>query len=138
MGGEVFTRNGITYLDPVGYLDFVALMSRARLVVTDSGEIQEETTILGIPCLTIRETTEHPVTITHGTNQVIGTDRARIVNKALRTLDHPPLPVGPPPLWDGQASRRIVEILTASQSVALRGVEQQVGSCAAYREISVG
>ena len=102
---------GIICLDPLGYLDFIALVSQARLVLTDSGGIQEETTLLGVPCLTLRETTERPVTVTHGTNRVIGTDPRRIVDAALSTLTHPPSPPGPPPLWDGRASARIVKIL---------------------------
>jgi UDP-N-acetylglucosamine 2-epimerase (non-hydrolysing) len=113
--GAPFHNKGITYLDPLGYLDFIALMSRARLVLTDSGGIQEETTILGIPCLTLRDTTERPVTVTHGTNRVIGTDPSRIVNEALWTLDHPPRPNGSPRLWDGRASERIVRILAGEQ-----------------------
>src|SRR5262249_2942204 len=75
---------GITYVDPLGYLDFVALVSRARLVLTDSGGIQEETTILGIPCLTLRDTTERPVTVSHGTNRIIGSDPSRILDESLR------------------------------------------------------
>jgi UDP-N-acetylglucosamine 2-epimerase (non-hydrolysing) len=102
---------GIAYVDPLGYLDFVALMSRARLVLTDSGGIQEEATVLGVPCLTLRETTERPVTVTHGTNRVIGSDPGRILNEALQTLAHPPRHDGAPPLWDGHAAERIVEVL---------------------------
>jgi len=102
---------GLIFQPPLGYLDFMALMSRARLVLTDSGGIQEETTMLGVPCLTLRDTTERPVTVTHGTNRVIGTCAKTIVSEALRTLDEPPRPVAPPPLWDGGAARRIVEIL---------------------------
>ncbi len=109
--GEPIHRKGIIFLDPLGYLDFIALMSRARLVLSDSGGIQEETTILGVPCLTLRDTTERPVTITHGTNRVIGSDPGRILDEALRTLDHPPRPNGSPPLWDGQTAGRIVKIL---------------------------
>ena len=101
----------ILCVDPLGYLDFVRLMSRARLVLTDSGGIQEETTVLGVPCLTLRATTERPVTVTHGTNRVIGTDPARIVKEALWTLDHPPHQPGFPPLWDGRAAGRIVQTI---------------------------
>src|SRR5436309_8466147 len=102
---------GIAYLDPLGYLDFIALMSRARLVLTDSGGIQEETTILGVPCLTLRDNTERPATVTWGTNRVIGTDPRRSVDEALRTLNDAPRPSGATPLWDGQAARRIVAVL---------------------------
>jgi UDP-N-acetylglucosamine 2-epimerase (non-hydrolysing) len=109
--GEPFHSKGIMYLDPLNYLDFIALVSRARLVLTDSGGIQEETTFLGIPCLTLRNTTERPVTVTHGTNRVIGADPSGIVDEALWTLDNPPRPNGSPPLWDGRASERIVSIL---------------------------
>ena len=104
---------GLVYIDPLGYLDFVALLSRARLVLTDSGGIQEETTMLGVPCLTLRETTERPVTVTHGTNRVIGSDPGRILGEALQTLAHPPRRDGAPPLWDGHAAERIVEVLDA-------------------------
>jgi UDP-N-acetylglucosamine 2-epimerase (non-hydrolysing) len=113
--GEPLHGKGITYLDPLGYLDFIALVSRARLVLTDSGGVQEETTILGVPCLTLRDSTERPVTITHGTNRVIGADPSRIVDEALRTIDDPPRPNGGPRLWDGRAAERIVHILDGHQ-----------------------
>jgi len=102
---------GILYVDPLGYLDFVALVSRARLVLTDSGGLQEEATMLGVPCLTLRETTERPVTVTHGTNRVIGSAPGRILDEALRMLADPAHRDGLPPLWDGHAAERIVEIL---------------------------
>lgn len=112
---ESLPSEGVVCLDPLGYLDFVALMSRARLVLTDSGGIQEETTILGVSCLTLRENTERPVTVTHGTNKVIGTDPARISKEALIALESPAQrKTSPPPLWDGQASARIVKQLIES------------------------
>src|SRR5438094_2459176 len=108
---EAARGKGITYVDSLGYLDFIALMSRARLVLTDSGGIQEETTMLGVPCLTLRPNTERPVTVTHGTNRVIGADPRRILDEALRTLEDPPRPSGPPPLWDGHAAERIIDAI---------------------------
>lgn len=113
--GRRFFSQGVVCLDPLGYLDCIALLSRARLVLTDSGGIQEETTVLGVPCLTLRENTERPVTVTDGTNRLIGTDPGRIVREALWTLDHPPHPSGPPPFWDGRAAERIIGILLERQ-----------------------
>jgi UDP-N-acetylglucosamine 2-epimerase (non-hydrolysing) len=104
-------ERGIICMDPLGYLEFVALVSRAAVVLTDSGGIQEETTILGVPCLTLRESTERPVTVTHGTNRIIGVARSRIIDAALFALAHPPARISPPPLWDGHASARIVDTL---------------------------
>ena len=98
-------------IPPVGYLDFLCLLSRARLVLTDSGGIQEETTALGVPCLTLRENTERPVTVTEGTNQVVGQDPARIVAAARETLAGKPKTGRVPQLWDGHAAERIVEVL---------------------------
>ena len=109
--GYDLLRKSIAYVDPLGYLDFVALVSRASLVLTDSGGIQEEATVLGIPCLTLRDTTERPVTVTHGTNRLIGSAPDRVVDEALQALAQPPRRNGAPPLWDGHASERIIEIL---------------------------
>jgi UDP-N-acetylglucosamine 2-epimerase (non-hydrolysing) len=97
-------------VDPLGYLDFIGLMERARIVLTDSGGVQEETTILGVPCLTLRENTERPVTITHGTNQLVGTDTSRIAEAWARVKTSAAAPPGPP-LWDGQAAERIADVL---------------------------
>ncbi len=98
--------------EPLGYLDFIGLVSRARLVLTDSGGIQEETTVLGIPCLTMRNNTERPITCTAGTNQLVGThppDILRAVRVALRSTPSPASVI--PPKWDGQAAPRIVDRL---------------------------
>jgi UDP-N-acetylglucosamine 2-epimerase (non-hydrolysing) len=97
-------------IPPVGYLDFVALQASARIVLTDSGGVQEETTILGVPCLTLRDNTERPITLTEGTNQLVGRDPERIVKAALSVLDDPPPPRAPA-LWDGHAGRRIAHVL---------------------------
>jgi UDP-N-acetylglucosamine 2-epimerase (non-hydrolysing) len=103
--------HGVHCMDPIGYLDFMSLIANARLVLTDSGGIQEETTVLGIPCLTLRENTERPITVTHGTNRVIGAVPARILSEAMKALDSPHIPLVAPPLWDGHASERIVQVL---------------------------
>jgi UDP-N-acetylglucosamine 2-epimerase (non-hydrolysing) len=102
---------GIRLVDPLGYIEFVRLMSDARLVLTDSGGIQEETTILGVACVTIRENTERPITITHGTNHLAGTTAEGIRNAIEEVLAAPTVVVPPPPLWDGRAATRIAEIL---------------------------
>ncbi|MGH9508379.1 MAG: non-hydrolyzing UDP-N-acetylglucosamine 2-epimerase [Terriglobales bacterium] len=102
---------GLFLLEPLGYLDFLCLLNHARLVLTDSGGIQEETTVLGVACLTLRENTERPITLSQGTNTLVGSDPARIVGAALRALNGD-FPHGClPPLWDGGAAERIVQIL---------------------------
>jgi len=97
-------------IDPQGYLDFIGLVERARVVLTDSGGIQEETTILGVPCLTLRENTERPITITHGTNQLVGTDPQKIAAAWARAKASTASPKTPP-LWDGGAADRIADVL---------------------------
>jgi UDP-N-acetylglucosamine 2-epimerase (non-hydrolysing) len=102
----------VRVVDPLGYLDFLRLYSESRLVLTDSGGIQEETTALGIPCLTLRENTERPVTVSEGTNQIVGTDPARILAAAEEILDGRRRFAGRvPELWDGKAAVRIVVAL---------------------------
>jgi UDP-N-acetylglucosamine 2-epimerase (non-hydrolysing) len=103
--------NGICTMDPVGYLEFLNLESTAAVVLTDSGGLQEETTILGVPCITLRHNTERPVTITHGTNIVVGNSKARILDAFRRIMTGDWKPAGPPELWDGSAAQRIVRIL---------------------------
>jgi UDP-N-acetylglucosamine 2-epimerase (non-hydrolysing) len=101
----------VLLLDPLGYLDFLSLLIDAGLVLTDSGGIQEETTVLGIPCLTLRESTERPVTVTVGTNRIVGTDPKRIVEAAKSVWAGDWAKGGIPDGWDGQTAERIVEIL---------------------------
>jgi UDP-N-acetylglucosamine 2-epimerase (non-hydrolysing) len=103
--------SGIVPIPPLSYLDFLCLMDHARLVLTDSGGIQEETTVLGVPCLTLRENTERPVTVEHGTNQIVGRDSKRIVSAAREILQGGSKAAACPPLWDGHAAERIVRIL---------------------------
>ena len=99
-------------IDPLGYLDFLNLSSGARLVLTDSGGIQEETTALGIPCLTLRENTERPITVEMGTNVVVGTDTSKIVAAATAALNgSAKKTANQPPLWDGRTSERILDAL---------------------------
>ncbi len=97
-------------VEPLGYVDFLHLQMHARLVLTDSGGIQEETSILGVPCLTLRQNTERPVTVTHGTNRLVGSDPERIVAAARRALRARPRRRAPIPLWDGRAARRIADV----------------------------
>lgn len=101
--------------DPLGYLDFLKLMAHARLVVTDSGGIQEETTVLGVPCLTVRENTERPVTVSEGTNIVIGMSRERILEESYEILAGRGKAGRRPELWDGRAAERIVQVLRKSE-----------------------
>lgn len=103
--------DGIALVDPVGYLDFLALQKNARLVITDSGGIQEETTYLGVPCLTMRENTERPVTISLGTNILVGNDLQKLQREVRKILSGANKPGNVPPLWDGNAGDRIARIL---------------------------
>jgi UDP-N-acetylglucosamine 2-epimerase (non-hydrolysing) len=97
--------------EPLGYLDFLKLVAHARLVLTDSGGLQEETTVLGVPCLTLRTTTERPVTVDQGTNVLVGLDPNCIILNGLQALARPPAQARVPDLWDGRAACRIIDIL---------------------------
>ncbi|HNR69265.1 MAG TPA: UDP-N-acetylglucosamine 2-epimerase (non-hydrolyzing) [bacterium] len=105
--------NNLRLLPPLGYLPFVRLMKNARLMLTDSGGVQEETTFFGVPCLTLRENTERPITIEMGTNRLVGSNTAAIVAASQPFLNGGTAQFQIPPLWDGQASQRIVEIFAA-------------------------
>jgi len=103
--------DGAVLTEPLGYIDFLSLTSHARLILTDSGGLQEESTALGIPCLTLRENTERPVTVTHGTNRVVGTRTADIVEGFEQALAAPP-PPRMPELWDGHAAQRVAAVIS--------------------------
>jgi len=105
---------GLKVIAPVGYIDFLALQKHAAVVITDSGGVQEETTVLGIPCLTVRENTERPITITHGTNRLIGRNWSLLRSEFERAVNGGLGKKDPPPLWDGRASERIAQILSSS------------------------
>lgn len=104
-------RPRLRLLEPLGYLDFLRLMADARLVLTDSGGIQEETTVLGVPCLTLRENTERPVTVSQGTNRIVGTDPATILAETRKILAGDVTPGAIPDRWDGRAAERIADVL---------------------------
>jgi UDP-N-acetylglucosamine 2-epimerase (non-hydrolysing) len=109
--GKTAPDAGIFPLDPLGYLDFLSLNVQARLVLTDSGGIQEETTVLGVPCLTLRENTERPATVEHGSNQIVGVNPDRILAAARGILQNHAMAPRRPPLWDGATAPRIVAII---------------------------
>ena len=109
--GTMPAMANLRLVDPLPYLDFLQLMANARCVLTDSGGIQEETTALGVPCLTLRENTERPITVSRGTNRVIGVDPDAIYTHWRRAADGERSTGELPELWDGQAAQRIVNIL---------------------------
>jgi len=103
--------------EPLGYLDFLKLVSGSSAVVTDSGGIQEETTFLGVPCLTMRENTERPVTVSVGTNVLVGSNSARLMDELDKILAGDHKKGEKPPLWDGHAASRIVQIVREQLSL---------------------
>ncbi|MGH2728006.1 MAG: non-hydrolyzing UDP-N-acetylglucosamine 2-epimerase [Actinomycetota bacterium] len=107
-----FSANAsLMVIEPLGYLEFLRLLADARLVLTDSGGIQEETTVLGVPCLTLRDNTERPITIEMGTNKLVGSDPERIRREALASLKAGRPEAVRPPLWDGKAGERIADVV---------------------------
>lgn len=111
LDSRVAAMPALRVIEPLGYLEFLNLMAQARLVLTDSGGVQEETTVLGVPCLTLRENTERPVTISEGTNTLVGCKPKSIVTQALGCLAGKEKPGRVPELWDGHAARRVVQAL---------------------------
>ena len=121
LGRRLEGAEGVVLAEPLGYLDFVGLLDGARLVLTDSGGIQEETTALGVPCLTLRENTERPITVTRGTNRVVGLDPDAIY-RTWRMAAEGRWPAGElPEQWDGKAAGRIVDVL-------LQGAARSIGN----------
>lgn len=110
LAGNRSSSNGLVLTEPLGYLDFLSLTSHARIVLTDSGGLQEESTALGIPCLTLRENTERPVTVTHGTNEIVGASTERILAGFARSLSRT-APATRPELWDGRTAERIADAI---------------------------
>jgi len=109
---QIKENGNMQLIDPIGYLDFLCLQQRAKLVITDSGGIQEETTYLNVPCLTVRENTERPVTVEQGTNILVGRDMALLREETQRVLAGASRKGTVPPLWDGHAAERIAVIVT--------------------------
>lgn len=116
LGGIPLSQR-VQLIDPLGYLDFLGLEAGAAIVLTDSGGVQEETTMLGVPCLTLRENTERPITVTEGTNQLVGRDPIAITAAADRVL-RGDFPRRRPALWDGHAAERIAAVLSACDVAA--------------------
>lgn len=112
LGLHAVSDDQLRLIDPQPYLAFLALQQSARVVITDSGGMQEETSFLGVPCLTVRENTERPVTLTMGTNLLVGRDVARMRREVERILDGEKKPASPIPLWDGHTAERIAEVVT--------------------------
>ena len=129
--GAIEIPEGLKLIEPLGYLDFVKAMRHARIVVTDSGGIQEETTVLGIPCITVRENTERPITVEIGTNVLVGTGSRE--NTGARRRGFSPVPRAPhrvPPLWDGKTAERIADIL--EQTVPGLNMESHTSSKSSF------
>jgi UDP-N-acetylglucosamine 2-epimerase (non-hydrolysing) len=111
LGARSESIQGLKLLDPIGYLDFLRLLDNAQLVLTDSGGIQEETTFLGVPCLTLRENTERPITCEVGTNELCGLDVEKVVSRSEAVFAGNRKKGRVPDLWDGNAANRIVDVL---------------------------
>jgi UDP-N-acetylglucosamine 2-epimerase (non-hydrolysing) len=133
--GGLLPSRGLWMMPPASYLDFLDLIQHAVMVITDSGGVQEETTFLGVPCLTYRENTERPVTVSMGTNRVVGCDPQQLLLSALETLENAnhsanknrdrSVPIRPP-LWDGRTAPRIVSILTEAAQRDMACTEERV------------
>jgi UDP-N-acetylglucosamine 2-epimerase (non-hydrolysing) len=116
-------------LDPLPYLEFLALQRHASVVITDSGGIQEETTFLGVPCLTVRDNTERPITVEIGTNEIVGRDLGRIGAAIEQVLAGKRKPFAVPPLWDGHAGERIAEVILGNGNLRMSDSEASEPEC---------
>ncbi len=116
LGSTALAGGRLRLIEPLPYLEFLAAQQRATVVVTDSGGIQEETTFLGVPCLTVRENTERPVTITHGTNTLVGRDFGKLRWELAQILEGRPLNGKIPPLWDGHTAERIAALIAGDNA----------------------
>jgi UDP-N-acetylglucosamine 2-epimerase (non-hydrolysing) len=126
LGTALAGHAGVRAVAPLGYLDMLALLEHAEVVLTDSGGVQEETTYLGVPCLTLRDTTERPATVSDGTNRVVGTRPERVLREIERVLAGDRPAPRCPPLWDGRAAERVVAVLAE-----MAGDAQAVAAAAA-------
>ncbi len=115
LDNKIKDMKNLILTEPLGYLDFLCLMSNSKFVLTDSGGIQEEATVLGVPCITLRKNTERPVTVEQGTNLLVSIDNEKVVSKAMEVIDNKiELKNKVPELWDGRAAERIVKVLLNS------------------------
>jgi UDP-N-acetylglucosamine 2-epimerase (non-hydrolysing) len=110
-GSKTKKNNGLYIIDPLGYMDFLSLELNAKFILTDSGGIQEESTVLGVPCLTLRDNTERPITVTQGTNTIVGTKKESILKAVYKIMNGKTKKGEIPELWDGKTAQRIVKIL---------------------------
>ena len=120
------SEKNVWMMSPLGYIEFLNLMSHASLVLTDSGGIQEETTILGIPCLTLRDNTERPVTVRDGTNMIVGNNPERILSASFDILENGLNGKRIPKFWDGKAADRIVEVLTSRGKTSMKEIDSSL------------
>lgn len=111
---KIKKQKNLVMTGPAGYLDFLCLMSNSKFVITDSGGIQEETTVLGVPCITLRDNTERPVTVEEGTNMLVSTDKDKIIEASKKIINGTDVKGKMPKLWDGKAAERIANILLKS------------------------
>ncbi len=114
LGHAIKILKNLIITEPLGYLDFLCLMGNSKFVMTDSGGIQEETTVLGIPCITLRNNTERPVTAEEGTNLLVSANKEKVVKKAMEIIKGVDVSGKIPKLWDGKAAERIADVITGS------------------------